>query len=355
MNLLARHVAGALLRHAFVALAALLAVFSVLLLGEELRDAGVGRYDTAAALRFVLLTIPAEACRLVPAAALLGAVIGLGRLADAQELIAVQAAGVAPLRVTLWALLAGAVFAALGTLFAETVASPLACRAQEDRAVARSGGNTLSTGGGLWTRDGERFVHVGVVHPDGSVAELSVFELRGLRLERYTRAARGRYAGGRWQAGEAVQIVLDGAGADPTPVRDVALGGLPAPEEVRRLSLRAEDLPLGELAARIDAMRRRGENPFAYRVAFWQRAGLPVSTLVMVLAAVPLVLTRARRLSSGRRALAAVLLGLGLQMLGDTVHQFGLVYGLHPLVIAFIPVALVLALTPALFRALRPA
>ena len=352
MSLLGRHVAGTVLRHAFVALAALLAVFVVILLAEELRAAGVGGYDTAAALRFVLLTLPAEACRLVPAAALLGTVIGLGRLGDAHELVAAQAAGVPPLRITAWALLAGVAFAGTATLFAELVASPLACRAQENRAAARSGGATLSTAGGLWTRDGALFVHAGVVQPDGAVGELSVFELHGLRLSRYTRARRGRFEDGRWQARDAVQLTLDDG--NRVEVRELQLAGLPAPREVRLLAIQPADLSIVELLRRIETMQRRGENPFPYRVAFWQRAGLPVATLVMVLAAVPLVLTQSQRLSSGRRTLTAVLLGLGLQMFSDTFHQFGLVYGLHPLLIAFLPVALALLVTPLLFRALRP-
>ena len=111
VRLVDRYVGLTIVRHFAYALAGLLAVFAVINLTEELRSAGNPGWGVGRAIWFVVLTLPSEAYTLFPAAALLGAVLGLGRMASDNEIVALQAAGVSPLRLALAALLAAVVLA----------------------------------------------------------------------------------------------------------------------------------------------------------------------------------------------------------------------------------------------------
>ena len=72
-----------------------------------------------------VLRMPLQAFQLLPVAALLGALLGLGNLARGSELIVIRAAGVSTLRVALAAGAAGLVMFAGGSLVGEVFAPPL--------------------------------------------------------------------------------------------------------------------------------------------------------------------------------------------------------------------------------------
>src|SRR5262245_38784731 len=101
MLILDRYIGGVLVRQFVYALAALVAVFTVVNLTEELRLTDTPGYGVGQVIAFILKTLPAEAHRLVPAAALLGAVLGLGQLQRQNEIVALQAAGVSMARLVL--------------------------------------------------------------------------------------------------------------------------------------------------------------------------------------------------------------------------------------------------------------
>src|SRR5690606_28006712 len=86
---LARWLAGGLLIAALV----LLPLFAFLDLVEQLDDVGEGFYTAADAFLYVALIQPRRLAQLLPFIVLLGAVVALGRLAAANELTALRAAG----------------------------------------------------------------------------------------------------------------------------------------------------------------------------------------------------------------------------------------------------------------------
>jgi lipopolysaccharide export system permease protein len=352
MNLVDRHVALAILRQFAFALAGLLAVFAVLNLTEELRAARSAVWGPGRAIWFVLMTLPSEAYTLFPAAALLGTVLGLGGLATDQELVALQAAGVSPLRIARAALLAAVALAVGGVALGELVAGPLSQRAHEQRALALSGGRALSTSSGLWLRDGTRFVNVGSLAPDGSLGEVYLFDFDADReLARFTHAQRAERDGAAWR----LHDVRESTFHDETS-SDRAVAAAPwttafDPQQIQTLWLEPRDLSLGELRRTMQSLRTQRQNPLVYEVAFWRRLSAPVYMGVMVLLAVPMVMVSGRAVRIGERATLGALVGIGFQMFQEMFTNFGLVIGMPPLAIALVPALAALAIVAALFRA----
>jgi lipopolysaccharide export system permease protein len=351
VKLVDRYVAGEVVRHFAYALASLVAVFAVVNLTEELRGVEPPAWGVGRALWFVALTLPAEAYTLLPAAALLGAVLALGRMASEHELIALQAAGVSRARVAAATLVAAAMLAAGGAVLGEVIAAPLSQRAHQQRAAALSGGRALSTASGVWLRDGSRFVNVGTIRPDGSLAEVYVFEFDGRRaLERSTYARAAARVDDAWRLEDVRESAFHAEGVTTRRAAVEPWATSIRPQQLRALWLEPRDLSLTELYRTIRALREQRQNPLGYQVAFWQRATTPVYIGVMVLLAVPLVLVGRRPLRIGERATIGALVGLGFQLLKEMFTNLGLVAGFPPLVTALVPALVALTAVSALFR-----
>jgi lipopolysaccharide export system permease protein len=354
VKLVERHVGLTIVLHFAYALAGLLAVFAVINLTEELRSTGHG-WNVGQAIWFVVLTLPSEAYTLFPAAALLGAVLGLGRMATDQELVALQAAGVAPMRIVAASLFAAGVLALVGAVLGETIAAPLSQRAHGQRALALSGGRVLTTSSGLWLRDGTRFVNIGALRSDGSFSDVYLFDFAGGRqLAGFAHARAAAQIEGQWQ----LQDVRESAFRDETSTdrRFEAARWNTAidPKQIQTLWLEPRDLSLIEIGRTIRSLRTQRQNPLGYEVAFWRRVTAPVYMGVMVLLAVPMVMVSGRTIRVGERATLGALVGLGFQMFQEMFTNFGLVAGFPPIAIALAPAGVALAAVTVLLRRQGP-
>jgi lipopolysaccharide export system permease protein len=352
MKILDRYIATVVLRHFVIALAALLAIFSIITLTEELRLAGTPGYGVGPALRFVALTLPAEAYTLFPASALLGTVIGLGELLRHNELVALQAAGVSRARLTVSVMAVAALLAVAAVGLGEVIGAPLSQQARTRRALALSGGQTLNTASGLWIRDGSRFVNIGELGPDGSLAEVYVFDLdRQHALRRFTYARTVARRGDQWTLEDMHESVLHPD--DTATLRRAAAQPWDVPiaiEPLRTLCLEPEDLSITELRRTIGWLRERQQSSLRYELALWRRLGAPLYTGLMVLLALPLVLVAGLGRRAGELIVLGAVIGIGFQMFQQTFSNFGIVAGLPPLVTAAVPGGVALVAITVLFR-----
>ncbi len=355
MRLIDRYVGLTIIRYFAYALAGLLAVFTVVNLSEQLRSAGTPGWGVARAVWFVVLTLPNEAYTLFPAAALLGTVLGLGHLASDHELVAMQAAGVSPLRLALAAALAGGVIAITGATLAEILAAPLNQRAISQRALALSGGRVLSSSSGLWLRDGSRFVDIGAIRSDGSLGEVYVFDFAGGRkLARFVHARTAARVDGRWQLQEVRESTFQDEASTNRSLDTAPWDTSIDPRQIRSLWLEPRDLALGDLRRTIRRFRAQHQNPLVYEVAFWRRVSAPIYTEVMILLAVPMVMVSGRSVRIGVRAILAALVGLGFQTFQEMFTNLGLVASLPPLAIAFAPAVVATGLAGVLVYRQKP-
>jgi lipopolysaccharide export system permease protein len=345
MRILDRYVAAVVIAHFLLALAALLAVFSVINLTQELGDVGAGGYAVRHAFSYVLLTLPTEGYELFPAAALIGTVNGLGMLASHNEIVALGAGGISNGRLVRAVLQAGACLVVCAVALGELVAAPTSQRARAARSIAISGGLLLSTPQGVWLRDGLEFVNIRTPLADGRLRDLYFYDFddrHRLRRFGYARTATRDEAG--WRLAEVVERRLTEGGVTtqrmPVRVWTTRLD----PSHLRLLLFPPEALSLGDLRSSVVSLRERGEDARPHELAFWRRVTMPLVTGVMALLAVPFVITTLRGASLGGRIVAGTLVGIGFQMFSHTFGRFGLVYGLAPFVSAVFPGALALAL-----------
>jgi lipopolysaccharide export system permease protein len=348
MKTLDRHLAVTFAAHFASALAILLAVFSIVNFIQEIESTGTGDYGIAEAAWFVFLTLPNEAYKLIPAAALLGSVTGLGSLANANEIVAMSAGGISPSRISWFVVQVALILLGGAALLGEFGAAPLVKRAQSQRSAALSGGKAVSAAEGFWARDGARFVNAGSLLPDGTLHDLYVFEFDPeRRMKRFTYAEKASYADRKWTLENLVDSHFT---EDDVRTERHAVGvwdSLLKPRQLSFLFLPPEDLSLADLQRSISSRRERNESADRQLLAFWRRLTWPVVSAIMLYVGLPVVLASFRRTTAGKRIAIAALAGIGFQMFNEVFADFSFAQGLDPRLCAVLPATA--ALTAAVF------
>src|SRR5690554_7940424 len=122
-------------------------------------------YQVWQALQFIVTTLPRRIAEFLPMAILLGALAGLGLLANSGELTVMRAAGVSTGRIAWLVLRPTILLLVMGLLVAEYVAPHMEQIARSNRALAESGGEVLGSISGIWNGEGGELLSISVVEP----------------------------------------------------------------------------------------------------------------------------------------------------------------------------------------------
>jgi lipopolysaccharide export system permease protein len=317
------------------------------LLGQ-LADIGRGDYSLTDAVLFVLLGLPMRAWQAFPVAVLIGAVLGLGNLAAHRELNAFRLAGCSTLRLTRATMYTGVLLIATALLLGEGWAPHSQKLAQQLRSQAIYEDVSLQRDAGFWVRDGRRFIQVHRSEVDGSLSRVNIYQLAaGSRLQKATGALSARPQSGDWLLKDVSVSEFHDQRIAVEHRDEVRWSHLIDVRLAQLLTRDASTLSLSRLREYIDYLQSDAGDVLAYRLNYWQRLAAPVSALTMLLLGVALVLGPLAGRTLGQRLMVAVLAGLAFDLLADIIAHAGLVYGVSPLLSAFVPSLLVLSIAGA--------
>jgi lipopolysaccharide export system permease protein len=114
------------------------------------------------------------------------------------------------------------------------------------------------------------------------------------------------------------------------------------------LGLAATDpdlLTLRGLASYIDHLRRNHLGTASYEIGFWSRIARLFAVIVVTLLALPFVFGPLRTTGAGTRTVVGVLLGVVFFLVTRTVENGGQLFGLNPVLVGWLPTAVVGFLT----------
>lgn len=340
MKLLARHVSRTVLAAMAIVLLLLLGldlVFSFIAELEDLR----GNYRLPQALQFILLTAPRRAYDLLPIAALVGGIVGLGMLANHSELTVMRAAGVSIGRIVWWVLKPALLLGAIGLALGQQVVPQAEQRAETLRAEAL--GRQLQAGHlrSYWHREGDELLRIGRVAPGGRLQEVSLYRFHpDGRLAAVLLAPAGRYGEQGWALDEvaSTQLQADGS-ALVLQQSHMAWPSQLTPDFLRLVTLKPEYLSLTRLYRYAAYLQAQGLEAGVYFLEFWKKALAPLATLSMVLIACSFIFGPLRSVTMGLRILAGIFAGLLFRYGQDFLGHASLVYDFSPLLAAGAPIA----------------
>ena len=160
---------------------------------DQLKKSGQGSYDALGAGLYTILSVPKDIQIFFPMAALLGALLGLGMLAQRSELVVMQASGFTRLQVALAVMKTAIPLVLLTMAIGEWVAPQGEQMARNYRAQQMYGGSLLSTQQGLWAKDGHNFVYIERVKGNDELGGVSIYAFnpeRRLESVRYAASAK---------------------------------------------------------------------------------------------------------------------------------------------------------------------
>lgn len=160
---------------------------------DQLRKTGQGEYTVLGAGLYTLLSVPKDIEIFFPMAALLGALLGLGTLAQRSELVVMQASGFTRMQIAASVMKTAIPLVLLTMAIGEFVAPQGEQMARNYRAQQLMGGSLLSTQSGLWAKDGDNFIFIERMRDDNQLSGISIYHFdpqRRLKTVRYAASAK---------------------------------------------------------------------------------------------------------------------------------------------------------------------
>ncbi len=346
MNTLDRYLYRTVLVYAFMALAVLVTLGALFLFISQQSDVGVGNYNAGEALMFTFFNLPEQAFELLPIAAMIGALMGLGNLAAGSELVVTRASGVSVWRTTWPVGLAGLTMALAMYGLGEYVAPPMAQWAKREKTTAKLADISFAGSSGAWVKDGNLILRVQTGEVDQAFGGVSLFELDGNRLKSVKRAARISVAEpGRWRLHDVATTRFTDDRVESEVVPEMTMTSSVNPDFLGLAATDPDLLTLRGLASYIDHLRRNSLGTAAYEIGFWSRIARLFAVIVVTLLALPFVFGPLRTTGAGARTVIGVLLGVVFFVITGMVEKGGQLFGANPVLIGWLPTAVIGFLT----------
>lgn len=332
------------------AAALLLPLFSTLDLIAELDDVGKGGYRMIQAIEVVFMSVPRRAVELGPFIALLGGIAALGQLAQSQELTTLRAAGLSTTRIGVTILGAGATLAvALGAMD-EFVASPLQQKALQVRAQAIA---SAGKEGSVWARKDNQLVRIGNLRLGRIPTHIEIFDFNDSdELREYIFADYADIqSDGLWRLNNVQLKHWNEEGRENIQQLDqMSWHSVLRDTRLKEITLPAESLSARQLHRYVQFLKNTGQPAAQYEVAFWQKFGLPLLTLAMILFAVPFTFAQVRSAGLGSKLALGAIVGLLIYVSNQIVVNLGLLFKLNTLSIAILPSFVLLGVAVVIVR-----
>jgi lipopolysaccharide export system permease protein len=325
-----------------------------LFIGQQ-DDIGEGSYTGSRAMLFVVLNMPTYLSQLLPVAALIGALLGLGNLARGSEIVAMRAAGISTLRFCAWLGLAGLLLAVLMVGLGEFVAPPLEKYARQMKVFAKNSQFSFAGNRGAWLRDGDTIISIQQQSDNVTYGGVQMFRFDAAR--RLLAVGRAESASvddsNQWRLqGFAETRFLNGGtevGHQPLyPMRSTLSADL-----LGLAVVEPDALGLRDLRSYIAHLKRNSLDSTSFEIALWSRISRVVALLLVVMLALPFALGPMRSSGQGARAVIGILIGAAFVLMSQTLESSGQLFDLPPLVVGWGPTLLLAALTAVLLARAR--
>ncbi|EXU75498.1 LPS export ABC transporter permease LptG [Erwinia mallotivora] len=310
---------------------------------DQLRKTGQGDYTALGAGLYTILSVPKDIEIFFPMAALLGALLGLGMLAQRSELVVMQASGFTRMQIAASVMKTAIPLVLLTMAIGEFVAPQGEQMARSYRAQQLVGGSLLSTQNGLWAKDGDNFIFIERLKDNNELGGVSIYSFnqqRRLQSVRYAATAKYNADKKLWDLSEVDESVL----TDPKQVTgNQTLSGewktTLTPDKLGVVSLDPDSLSISGLYNYSKYLKQSGQVSGRYQLNMWSKIFQPLSVAVMMLMALSFIFGPLRSVSMGMRVITGISFGFLFYVLDQIFGPLSLVYNIPPVLGALLPSA----------------
>jgi lipopolysaccharide export system permease protein len=226
--------------------------------------------------------------------------IGIGALAEQQEVLAMHTCGLGSARILLPLAVAGAALSMVVLGWNETVVPPTSSRARmiQDVGIEKRLQSGVFNATSIWYQNSQGFVNIDYFDATHNVLHgITLHEMNDrFRPSRLVKVPQAVWINGAWQLrGGTVMTFLD---TGDTVIREVGPGDLrleAAPDELRRKRRRSYEFSYTDLRKQIASLERKGLDATEYVVDMHYKLAAPFAGLVSIVLGFPLAVRAGRR------------------------------------------------------------
>ncbi|MCD5987791.1 MULTISPECIES: LPS export ABC transporter permease LptG [Pseudomonas] len=325
----------------FVAILAVLGIIlglaSLFAFIDEMGDIS-DSYTLLDASSFVLMTAPRRVYEMLPMAALIGCLIGLGSLASSSELTIMRAAGVSIGRIV-WAVMKPMlVLMIAGVLIGEYVAPAAENQAQANRSLAQGSGDAQSARHGMWHRQGDEFIHINSVQPNGILYGVTRYRFDNERhMLSASFARQAKFNEDHWSLNDISTTFFRDGSTEVIKTADERWDVALSPQLLSTVVMPPDSLSITGLWQYAHYLADQGLSNGRYWLAFWTKVLQPLVTVALVLMAISFIFGPLRSVTLGQRVFTGVLVGFTFRIVQDLLGPSSLVFGFSPLFAVLVP------------------
>ena len=304
-----------------------------------------GDYQTPRVILYTALRLPQLAFEMLPVAALLGSLLGLGALAANSEIIVMRSAGLSIKKLSAMVAVTGFVLFVFTGLLGEFIGPPLDYYARNMRMEARYQQDDDRLGNATWVRDGPFVLHLERVSSEFEFGSIYMFRFNdNNRLAAIARAENsGIDKDDRWVLENYRETRFEDDGVQVVE-SSLAVESFGIDAEVLGISLvKPQSLSGRGLFSYIAYLKRNSLDSRRYATELWYRVARSSTVIIMPVLALAFVFGSLRTGGAGGRLMIGVVIGLAYYLASEMLANSGQVFNFDPAVIAWAP-SLVLAI-----------
>jgi lipopolysaccharide export system permease protein len=346
MSLLTAYLMRTIIASTLLVLLVLLSLAGLFEFISQLEDTQAD-YGVAQALMFALLRLPQLSFEMLPIAALIGSLLGLGALANNSEIVVMRTAGLSVMRLAGMVAVSGLVLMVFTAFIAEFIGPPLDYFARTMRDEARADQERTSTGNAAWIKDGSVILHLDRVNTEYNFGGVYLFRFND--DDTLQAIARAENAGiddtDHWVLENYRETRFEGEGVQAAQSQ-VALESFEFDSELLGITLvKPISLSGRGLISYISYLKRNDLKSSRYETELWSRISQTATVILMPVLALAFVFGSLRSAGAGSRLMIGVMIGLGYFLASEMLANSGQVFNFNPAIVTWVPSALLLIVT----------
>ncbi len=345
MKLIPRYINRQLFKATLFTLIALIGIYSLFEVINEVSRVGQGSYTISVMLSYIALLTPTRAYEIMPLAVLIGGMITMSQLASHSEYTIIRTSGVSIYQIGFILLKFGLIFAIIALTLGEFIAPNTQELGQRLRLDAINKSISIKHKSSIWVKDNNHFINIGILEPGGDIRSLKVYKYNEKNeLQESMFAQHGHFLEyeGVWQLNN---VSLSKFSPDKISVQNhktYRWKSIIEPNILNVLLVVPEQMSALDLGYYISHLHKNQQQTRRYEIALWGKLFYPLACVSMALIALAFTPRQRRQSALGVRLFFGICLGIGFHFFNRFCGYLGLLYAWNPVLVSTIPTLLFL-------------